>query len=108
MLSCQQGNVAISKLLLEWEPETITLTNFEGVTPVQCALQRGHASMVAELEEWYVIMSRMFNKFKYCIASNFRGRQFSRLSLHDTVHKLNFKDLLDCHRILYYNKISRN
>ena len=58
MLSCQQGNVAISKLLLEWEPETITLTNFEGVTPVQCALQRGHASMVAELEEWYVIISK--------------------------------------------------
>ena len=55
MLSCQQGNVAISKLLLEWEPETITLTNFEGVTPVQCALQKGHASMVAELEDWYVI-----------------------------------------------------
>ena len=54
MLSCQQGNVTISKLLLEWEPETITLTNFEGVTPVQCALQRGHASMVAELENWCV------------------------------------------------------
>ena len=28
-----------------------------------------------------------------------------RLSLHDTFHKLNFKDLLDCHKILYYNKI---
>ena len=56
MLSCQQGNVTISKLLLEWEPETITLTNLEGVTPVQCALQRGHLSMVAELENWYIIL----------------------------------------------------
>ena len=60
MLSCQQGNVTISKLLLEWEPETITLTNFGGVTPVQCALQRGHTSMVTKLENWcvkyYIVM----------------------------------------------------
>jgi len=54
MLSCQQGNHIISKLLLEWEPETIALTNFEGVTPIQCASQRGHTAMVAELENWYV------------------------------------------------------
>ena len=44
----------------------------------------------------------------YHIAGNFRGRKFSRLSLHDTFRELNFKDLLDCHRILYYNKVSRN
>ena len=44
----------------------------------------------------------------YCIAGNFQGRKFLRLSLHDTFHELNFEDLLDCHRILYYNKISRN
>ena len=39
---------------------------------------------------------------------NFRGRKFSRLSLEDTFRELNFEDLLDCHRILYYNKILRN
>ena len=46
--------------------------------------------------------------YNYRIAGNFRGRKLSRLSLHGRFHELNFKDLLDCHRILYYNKISRN
>ena len=61
MLSCQQGNVIISKLLLEWEPETITLTNCEGVTPIQCALQSGHIPMVAELENWSVITATIMS-----------------------------------------------
>ena len=30
----------------------------------------------------------------YRIVGNFRGRKFSRLSLHDTFRKLNFEDLL--------------
>ena len=44
----------------------------------------------------------------YCIAGNFQDRKFSSLSLHDTFRELNFEDLLDCNRILYYYKISRN
>ena len=40
----------------------------------------------------------------YRIVGNFWGRKFSRLSLHNGFRELNFKDLLDCHSILWYNK----
>lgn len=62
MLSCQQGNITVSKLLLKWEPETIALTNFEGVTPIQCALQRGHTAMITELENWYVVATEKYGQ----------------------------------------------
>ena len=36
----------------------------------------------------------MYTYFMYYIAGNFRGRKFSRLSLHDMFRELNFEDLL--------------